>query len=653
MRPNARSRQRVLFLPLALAFLGTFFILQSSAHSEDSSDAVSSFSRLTIKPLRVTFKTLNFNRTAPVSEVGKFVIENTGRGTSSLVANIGAVSGTGASSFRFSPALPTTTGPLMPGAQATVVITFQPLADGRAGATILVTTSSSGVRGATSRTVHLVGVARGPIPTPTMTPIPTATPTAPMMTPTPTPTNVGSSTPTPTPTPTITPTLTPTATPTPSGAVAKNSANAPGVIINGQSVTVTVPLGSDDNSTEFAYQVPVEGPPTATPLPTPDQLSTDRVNSCTPAQSGEIICSGQDGTVDLIPPTGQTPPPTILQLSASQLPAINYMTGDCIGCGMLVDDAMNLGIWATSLGFIPVDLIHGAFGTPIAVNGTNSTEVPGIDFGYDKANHRILSANYQLIGGAVDNPSPPEFQIIDISNPASPLIYEFAEAPGFFNNNGRTCATNTFNDTLPETTALDTSTNIAYVTFHTPPGCFNAPPDDIAMFDLSRVIFNNTTHTWDIPVGASLIQSISGTGINGIDPISVDASSHLALVSSSDNNFGVLALPTASGVGANLAISDWVNALMPNSPDETPWAGWHQPGGLTTYVSPNTGKVMGVLMNNPSASGVYYGSTYLALIDMQGLLNPALRDPSPGNGHKVNNTVDLVGSGLVTFVQIR
>jgi hypothetical protein len=34
-------------------------------------------------------------------------------------------------------------------------------------------------------------------------------------------------------------------------------------------------------------------------------------------------------------------------------------------------------------------------------------------------------------------------------------------------------------------------------------------------------------------------------------------------------------------------------------------------------------------------------------------LNPALRDPSAGNGHKVNNTVDLVGSGLVTFVQIR
>src|ERR1700689_983662 len=124
MRPNARNRPLVLFLPLALALLGTFFILQSNAHSEDSSDAVSSFSRLTIKPLTVTFKTLNFDRNAHAPEVGKFVIENTGRGTSDLVANIGAVSGTGASAFRFSPALPTTTGPLMPGAQATVVVTF-------------------------------------------------------------------------------------------------------------------------------------------------------------------------------------------------------------------------------------------------------------------------------------------------------------------------------------------------------------------------------------------------------------------------------------------------------------------------------------------------------------------------------------------------
>ncbi|HVN28690.1 MAG TPA: hypothetical protein VMT64_09410, partial [Candidatus Binataceae bacterium] len=384
---------------------------------------------------------------------------------------------------------------------------------------------------------------------------------------------------------------------------------------------------------------------------TPDMLSTDRVNSCTPAQSGAIICSGQDGTVDLIPSGGQTPPPTILELATFQLPVINYMSGDCIGCGMLVDDALNLGIWSTSLGFVPVDLIHGTLGNPIAVNGTNNTEVPGIDFGYDKAHHRILSANYQLLGP--DNASTPQFQIIDISNLAMPQIYEFAQAPGFFNNNGRTCASGTFNDALPETTALDTSTGIAYVTFHTPTACFNAPPDDIAMFDLTRASFNNTTHTWDVPAGASLSQSIMGTGLNGIDPISVDPSTHLALVSSGDNNFGVLVLPTASGVGANLAISDYVNALMPSDPDGRVWTGWHQPGGLTTYVSPNTGKVMGVLMNNPSASGTFFGSTYLALIDMQGLLNPSLRDPSPGNGHKIDSTVDLVGSGLVTFVKVR
>jgi hypothetical protein len=419
------------------------------------------------------------------------------------------------------------------------------------------------------------------------------------------------------------------------------------VIINGNTVTVYVPQGSDDNSTTGTMQVVVES--ASSPLPTPALIATDRVNSCTPTQSGEVVCAGQAGTVDLIPSGGGSP--NILQLSNSTIPTIDYAGGDCLACGAMVDESLNLGIISSGLGFIPIDLVHSTVGAPISVEIAPAlNQVPGMDFGYDKAHHLILSANYQILSELNFTSSTPRFEIINISNPANPLSYVFEEAQPFFVGNGRMCGPDdtTDSDLWPETTALDTSTNIAYVTFHPQANCFAAPPDDIAMFDMSQATFNDSTSFWDTP--SKTIQSITGTGLNGIDPISVESTNHLALVSAGDNNFGVLALPVKSGPGTTLAISDWVNGLMPNDPDGVTWAGWHDPDGLTTYVSPNTGKAMGVLMNNPTTNGNYTGSTYLALIDMNGLLE-AMRDPT--SAHKVDSSVNLESSGLLTFIKIK
>ena len=58
---------------------------------------------------------------------------------------------------------------------------------------------------------------------------------------------------------------------------------------------------------------------------------------------------------------------------------------------------------------------------------------------------------------------------------------------------------------------------------------------------------------------------------------------------------------------------------------------------------------MGVLMNNPGGGG----PTFLAIVDLQGLLSLTIRDTSPGNGHKVDGAVNLLTSGLVTFVKAR
>jgi hypothetical protein len=220
----------------------------------------------------------------------------------------------------------------------------------------------------------------------------------------------------------------------------------------------------------------------------------------------------------------------------------------------------------------------------------------------------------------------------------------------FFLQPSHTCTgTSTVpSDGLPETAAIDTSTNIVYVTFHTPSACFNNPPNDIALFDMNQSAFNlgvsDTTHTWDS--SGKNIQTLTGiSNLNGIDPISVESTNHLALVSGGSPPFGVLQLPSTSGSGVP-AISDWVVASMPNDPNGATWNGWPNPNGLATYVSPNTLKPMGVMMN----SGTGAGPTFLAIVDLNALL-AATRDLS--NSHRIDGTINLVTAGIVRFVKVQ
>lgn len=572
------------------------------------------FGILSVSPLALAFHPLNFNaKKKPGStETRSFTIENAGRSTNTLMVTVGPITGTGASSFSILPAPGAFNLPPGKLNAQKFNVTYTAMTDGVVKASILITaTDLAGIRGKSTRTVNLVANARGPIPSPSATSTATATATA-------------------------------TAS---VSATDRNSANAPGVLISGTTVNVFVPEGSDDLGNTGTFQVVVES--AASPLPSPTLITTDRVTSCAPSASGQLVCSGQSGTVDLLPAAATSP--TIQ--SISPLPnTVNYADGDCIACGAMVDDLLGLGIVSTGSGFLPVTLSNGTLGSLIPTNtnppppGTpDPNEVPGMDFGYDAMHHRILSANFQVTNLATFASSSPHFQVIDISTPATPVVYDLLNDQTVFVNNNRTCGTSmSANDDLPDTTAYDTSTQIAYVSFHTKSTCFNAPPDDIAMFDMSQATFNATTHQWTTP--AFLFQSITGTALNGIDSISVESKNHLAMVSAGDNNIGVLQLPAASGGNsASLAVTDWVNAQMPMDPNGVAWNGWGEPDGVATYVSPNTGKVIGVLMNNPAGGG---GSTYLALIDMSALL-AAPRDTPP---HQI---LGPIPAGIVTFVKIK
>ena len=600
------------------------------------------FGRLTVAPLGLVFRGLNFKARKPpvLPDTRTFIVENSGRSTNALTVDVDPISGPQAAEFSISP--PSGSYILQPGKASamTFTVTFAPVVDGRATAEIVVSSISdpAGIRGVATRTVRLVGVTVGPIPSPTAT----ATTVGPTATATATATATGSAAGTPT--ATSTSSASPTATSSP-GATDRNSANALGVFISGTTtVNAFVPEGSDNLSNTGTYQVVIES--AASPLPSPTLITTDRVNSCAPSVTGQVVCSGQTGTVDLVPAAATSP--TIQ--SISPLPnSVNYADGDCIACGAMVDDVLGLSIVSTGSGFLPVTLSNGTLGSLIATNTNSATgpdpnEVPGMDFGYDAMHHRILSANFQVTSVSMGfMTSTPHFQIIDISTPASPVVYDLTNDFNIFEGNSRTCGSPPSpSDDLPDTTAYDTSTQIAYVSFHNKATCNATPPDDIAMFDMSQATFNATTHEWTTP--SFLIQSITGTALNGIDSISVESKNHLAMLSGGDNNIGVLQLPAASGGNsASLAVTDWVNANMPNDPDGVAWSGWGEPNGVATYVSPNTGKVIGVLMNNPAGGG---GSTYLALIDMEALL-AAPRDTPP---HQI---LTPISSPIVTFVKIK
>ncbi len=424
----------------------------------------------------------------------------------------------------------------------------------------------------------------------------------------------------------------------------RTSANAPGVVISGTNVTALVPFGSDDTNPVDAANVPIES--ASGTLTAPTIITTDRVNSCAVfASIGAAMCSGQAGTVDFL--TSGATTATIVSDDVSG--GNEYTGGDCAACGIAVDDFLGTGILASSGGFQLLNPSNDSVGAPISGNG----EPVPVDFGYDPVGHRILSANYVVTNPTTFASSTPEFEIFNLFRSSSE-VFELLNDTAFFEPAGSTCTGSggtSQRDILPDTTAIDTSTNIAYVTFHTPSDCFTNPIEDIALFDLSQATFTTSGAVGGWTTPGKQIQTLSNLTFGGITAVSVVSGAHVAIISGefSSNLVGALKLPSTSGAGTP-AVADWVEAQMPNDPSGNPWLDWHQPDGLGSYTSPNNAKAYGVMMNfGENSSGTAIGPTYLAIVDIQALLNA----PRDSTNHVVASSVNLTSSGIVRFVEVQ
>ena len=263
-------------------------------------------------------------------------------------------------------------------------------------------------------------------------------------------------------------------------------------------------------------------------------------------------------------------------------------------------------------------------------------------------NRRILSPNYQILSLKNFATGSPHYQIIRMSDG---VAFDLSDEDEFFNSKGN-CSTSTGStqrDALPDSGAYDVTTGIAYGTFRSPADCVGDANivEDIALFDLTEASFDAGAGTWS--TSAKQVQTLTEMTklSNGITGIAIVPGQHLALLadrrehSGGGSGFGALSLPTTSGNGIP-AIQDWVQADLPNDPSGQPWRMSFEPNGLTAYLSPNSGKGMGVIINQKR--------TYAAVVNIAALLGASRQ---AGTMHTLSSSVDLVVDGIVRFVDIR
>ena len=429
------------------------------------------------------------------------------------------------------------------------------------------------------------------------------------------------------------------------------TSNGPAVLVSGTTVSVVVPEGSDNSLKGGAVEAVVEQA-TGT-LPSSVNLKIGYGNSCAGSQAtGITACSALLASSYLIaPPTPPTRKITGFRTGARKF--IHFTGGDCVNCGSAIDDGLNLAIFSTSIGYLPVQLSPFELEPLIS---TNAAVISG-NFGYDPINHRIISPSYQLLSLRNFSTGNRHFQIID-ANTTGGQVYELTDNPnvqppvtGFYDQGTctNTSGVNIQRDGLPDSGAYDTVTGIAYVTFRSPSACRGANTvEDIGLADLTQASFDSFNNVWSDP--AKQVQTLTEmTNLgNGITGIAIVPGQSYAIVddqretSFGNLGFGALQLPSTSGSGTP-SIPDWVAANMPaRDPSNKIWQMAFMPNGVAAYTSPNSGKAIGVLVNRTR--------TYVALVDIVALLNA---NRMAGTQHTIDPTINLVNSGIITYVSLR
>ncbi|HXN86187.1 MAG TPA: hypothetical protein VN867_08950, partial [Candidatus Binataceae bacterium] len=422
----------------------------------------------------------------------------------------------------------------------------------------------------------------------------------------------------------------------PSSAHSSLHAISPGT---GGGVTAYIPDGDYQNGITGIEVVPVTGSgPARTSIAT-----TNPVNSCSANQtSGEVVCTDNLNGIYLI--NGATLSSTLMSGGTNQE---EFSGGLCTTCGVVVDTAHNRAILSIADNASPSPTPSASpSASPSPSAGAGAYQVldlsgntlsapispPAMDqiaesFGFDTGANLILSAD-----------EPGFFDLIDISNLASPIAYEFAGGN---------------QDLEFDSSAID-STGIVISG-----GEFGG---DLFIADLSQATFSPqaTPPTWNAPNQIQYLpefDSAFGYFSSGLTGLAIASGTNETFLedefgfANSGAGMGVIKLPASAGSGTPAA-TDWVVAHMPTTPNGAQWDMPLDPHGLTAAranIAITNGAVG--LGGTPKGIGFVINDerTYLAIVDMDALLG-APRAAADANQLDPNYTP--LQSNLIAYVPI-
>ena len=379
------------------------------------------------------------------------------------------------------------------------------------------------------------------------------------------------------------------------------------VLVQGTNVTAYVPDGAWESTQTGIQVVPIEPAGAATPIATAGVVNSCAANWVT----GQTVCAANDTDVYLITGTKLN---TTLHSSSNAF--AGFSGGSCMNCGVGMNAATNTAVITMGLSPSPsgsglqfLNLATNTFAAPVPAANEVSEDIV-----WDSGRNLILSPNEQGTYDLFDTSKTP------------PAEFGYYVGFGELDSAGEDCSTGIALSTVEFTSYLFLA-NLTQATFS--PGSWTAP----SMFQ-----YMPEFNPYDGPEA-------------GTSGIAVAPGSHLGIVTgefpdppSAGNAIIAIQLPAASVSGAP-SLVDYAVANLPNDPDGNPFSMGCDPHTTTAYVSPSTGKAIG-LVTDYGATPCYYDGipAWVGVIDLQGVLSA----PRVPGTHTVINPLP---AGVVTFVK--
>ena len=387
------------------------------------------------------------------------------------------------------------------------------------------------------------------------------------------------------------------------------------LLVKGKNVTAFIANGDWAERTEDTgvFITNVEGTGTNSFVDTPTA-----VNSCaTDPSNGKTVCTSNGTDVYLIE-NGALNPNT---LSDAAVDTVVMSGGECMTCNVAIDVLHHFALLGIALGAGDSGY-QGLFLRNETLTG--NTLLTGDPFPRISESFEVDSARQLLLSASEDG----EYQVVRRIG-TNPQVFNFAESDPMFtdieaelDSSSEDCTDAVGLGTIEYQGALFLS-NLKFAKYDTASGTWDAPSQIFSMPELAE-------------------PGDGGLFTYGTTAIATAPRKHLGILGQEytyNNHFAVFQLQDNPGNGVP-TIVDYAVATIPQDPNSNNWAYTYDPHGIAAYMSPKGDEATGLLLNR--------NRTFLLSVNLQALLDAPRSDT-----HIVDPSVDLQGTGVISFVPVQ